>query len=292
VANQGCGGVNIRTFLAVFAVLGPTVVTGPQLAAQNSDSVRSSYEISLPPNIEIARLSSISPGNSVGTPTAYGAQFGDVFFGAGFQARTRYSKDLPLNRRVDGDVYAGFGLGNPYTNLGFEFAATSYTTVRDGFMRGATFSFKIHRALPWNFAIAFGWEDAIRSGSLSGQLDAGSSMYGVITSEIPLRDDPESPMSSVTVSTGVGGGRFQNERAFSEGNHGVNAFGSVGIRVFRPLSVIADWTGQDLMLGASLVPFRRLPLFITAAAADVTGSAGDGARFVAGAGFDFNLLHR
>jgi len=61
---------------------------------------------------------------------------------------------------------------------------------------------------------------------------------------------------------------------------------SVGVRVLSPLSLIADWTGQDLMLGASIVPFVRLPLFIAPAFADVTGSAGDGARFVLGVGMD------
>jgi hypothetical protein len=48
---------------------------------------------------------------------------------------------------------------------------------------------------------------------------------------------------------------------------------------------VADWTGQDLNLGVSLAPFPALPLVVTPALADLTGRAGDGARFTVGAGF-------
>jgi len=169
-----------------------------------------------------------------------------------------------------------------------ELVYTSYTTVRHGFFKEGSFSFKIHRDLPANLAIAVGWEDAIHSSGTDG----GSSVYGVVTSFIPTRSDGSWFLSSITLSAGLGNGRFQSEQAFSEDRNGVNGFGSVGIRLFRPMSLIADWTGQDLTLGASIVPFPRIPFFITPAYADVTGSAGDGARFVLGAGFDFSLSQR
>ena len=59
----------------------------------------------------------------------------------------------------------------------------------------------------------------------------------------------------------------------------------MGLRAIDRVSLIADWTGQDLNLGASIVPFRNLPLVITPAVADVTGNAGDGARFILGVGY-------
>ena len=68
-----------------------------------------------------------------------------------------------------------------------------------------------------------------------------------------------------------------------------NVFGSVGLRVVEPVSVIADWTGQDLTLGTSIAPFRNFPLVITPAVADVTGNAGDGARFILGVGFGYSF---
>ena len=261
-------------------LLAPLLFVGATLSAQDVDSIKRSYTLSIPQTVQIEQIPFwISPGSSSGTPTAYGAEFGDVFFGAGYQARTRYT------RHVDGDAYIGLGLGNPRDYLGIELCVTSFTTVRHGFFRQSSFSFKIHRDLPGNFAIAYGWEDAIHSSGTDG----GSSMYGVLTSSIPLRDDPDAFLSRLTLSGGFGNGRFQSERAFSADRHGVNGFGSIGLRVFKPIALLADWTGQDLTLGASVVPFRRIPLFITPAYADVTGSAGDGARFVMGVGIDFSF---
>jgi hypothetical protein len=61
------------------------------------------------------------------------------------------------------------------------------------------------------------------------------------------------------------------------------------LRVAEPVNLIAEWTGQDLNLGVSIVPFREIPLVITPALADVTNNAGDGARFVLGIGYGFSF---
>jgi hypothetical protein len=69
---------------------------------------------------------------------------------------------------------------------------------------------------------------------------------------------------------------------------GINVFGSVGVRVARPVSAILEWTGQDLAAGVSIAPFDNFPLVITPAVRDITG-AGDGARFILGAGVALNF---
>jgi hypothetical protein len=275
-----------RSFFRSSALVVSILLAAPGLSAQNVDSLRASYTLALPPGVDVIRSAiRSSPGSSSGTPTAYGAEFGDVFFGAGYQHRARYTQGLPWHRRVDGAVAGGFGLGNPRKIVGIEVAVTSLSTVRHGLFRRSSLSFKVHRALPANLAIAYGWEQAI----MIGPTDAGRSMYGVLTSYIPTRENYGSPFSSITLSAGVGGGRFQTEKAFDEGKHGVNAFGSVGVRVLNPVSLFADWTGQDLTLGASIVPFVRVPLFLTPAFADLTGSACEGARFVLGVGLVFRF---
>jgi hypothetical protein len=276
----------LRNLLRSFALVASIHLAAVSLSAQNVDSLRASYVLAPPPSVEVVRAAiRSSPGSSSGTPTAYGAEFGDVFFGAGYQQRTRYFKGLPWRQSADGAVFGGFGLGNPNRIVGIEATLTSFSTIRSGFFRVMSFSFKVHRTLPWNLAIAGGWEDAIHSQGTDG----GSSKYGVLTSYIPTRENSESPFSSITLSAGIGNGRFQTEKAFYDGKRGVNGFGSIGVRVLSPVSLLADWTGQDLMLGASIIPFVRIPLFIAPAFADVTGSAGDGARFVLGVGMNFNF---
>jgi len=272
----------VRGFPSALLLLG-IIVTVPRAVAQNVDSVRESYIIALPPRVELSKIRvRASPGSSSVTPTAYGAEWGDVFVGAGYQARTRYS-DLD-----DGAVVAGLGFGNSQRTIGIELALTSFTTVRDGFFTGSSLSFKLHRALTRNLTLAAGWEDAIHSAAPA--TDGGSSIYGVLSSYIPTRETEGAPFSSITLSGGVGGDRFQSEKDFDAGKHGVGVFGSVGVQVLSPISLLAEWTGQDLTLGASIVPFTRIPLFITPAYADVTGSAGDGARFILGVSLEWNFL--
>ena len=267
--------------------LGLYFLVGSLAQAQDVDSIRDSYRIALPANAQHAvSYFQIAPGSSSGTPTAYGADWGDVFAGVGFQARMRYVSDtLPLRKKADGAADFGFGLGDAESWLGIELNVSSFSTVRSGFFHHSTLSFKVHRDLPGNVAIAYGWEDAIRTKGTDGW----TSMYGVLTAGIPLLDNSIGAFSWLTVSAGAGNGRFQREAAFYARENHLNPFGSVGLRVIPAMSVIADWTGQDLMLGASIVPFSRIPFFITPSVADVTGSAGDGARFVMGLGLDFDF---
>ncbi len=224
-----------------------------------------------------------SPGSSSGSPTAFGADFGSVFTGASFQERTRFTSSS------DGAVSAGFGLGNATKAVGLEIAVSVLDlTSRGGddraFDRGSV-SFKLHRRLPNNFAVAVGYENAL----VWGFTDAGSSFYGVGSKIFQFQDSPRQPFSSLTVSLGLGNGRFRTEDDFNADKKTVNVFGSAGLRVLEPVSVIADWTGQDLTLGASIAPFRNIPIVITPAIADITGSAGDGSRFILGIGYSYSF---
>ncbi len=178
----------------------------------------------------------------------------------------------------------GFGLGER-EKVALEVAVSSFSTFRQGFFENGGVSFKLHHSFSNGLAIAAGVENAVTFGSPDG----GSSVYGVVSKIFPLKDDPSKPFSSVTVSLGVGGGRFRSEQDVQQGIGSVNVFGSVGLRVIEPISLIADWTGQDLTIGTSIVPFRNFPMVITPAVADITGNAGDGARFILGVGFGYSF---
>ena len=228
---------------------------------------------------EIVRTGTIGGGgSSVGSPTAFGADSGDAFVGASFQSRARDTD------KSDGAITAGFGLGDARRSVGLEVAVSVVDLIGDTFEDGGV-SFKVHKLLPNNFAIALGVENAINWGNTDG----GTSAYGVASKILPLRDNPAGSFSRLTVSLGVGSGRFRSEDDVDDDKDTVNVFGSVGLRAIDRVSLIADWTGQDLNLGASIVPFRNLPLVITPAVADVTGNAGDGARFILGVGYAFSF---
>lgn len=233
------------------------------------------------PSISSKKLRAVTgivsvPGSSVASPTAFGADFGDIFVGGSYQSRARFTNV------DDGGAVFGFGLGERRI-VGLEVAVSSFSTVRQGFFSNGGVSLKLHHLFPNNLAIAAGVENAATFGSPDG----GSSVYGVATKVFQLRNDVTKPFSTVTVSLGLGGGRFRSEHDVQKGIDSVNVFGSVGLRVAEPISLIADWTGQDLTIGTSIVPFRNIPIVITPAVADVTGNAGDGARFILGFGFGY-----
>ncbi|MEH2434731.1 MAG: S-layer homology domain-containing protein [Nostoc sp.] len=218
------------------------------------------------------------PGSSVSSPTAFGAEFGDVFVGGSYQTRARFTNI------DDGGVVLGFGLGEQQT-VGLEVAVSSFSTLREGFFKNGGVSFKLHHLFPNNLAIAFGVENAVTFGSPDG----GSSVYGVVSKTFQLKNDLTEPFSALTVSLGLGGGRFRSEYDVQKGIDSVNVFGSVALRVAQPISLIADWTGQDLTIGTSIAPFRNIPFVITPAVSDITGNAGDGARFILGFGFGYSF---
>ncbi len=255
----------------------PPVATPPQPPTQVAD-LRQQYRLPSPPLRErIRRI--FGGGSSISTPTGFGAQSGDVFVGATYQERTRFT-DLE-----DGAVALGFGLGDSRRLVALESTVTSFSTLRQDFLENGGISFKLHRTFPGDLAVAFGIENAINW----GDTDAGSSVYGVVTKGFPLRQNPDDPLSRVTASVGVGGGRFRSESAIEDDDEDPNVFGSVGLQVAQPISLIAEWTGQDLNLGASITPIPGVPLVITPAAADVTNTAGDGTRFILGVGFGISF---
>lgn len=222
----------------------------------------------------LARGVRSGPAASLTVPTGLGASAGEAFAGIGFQARTRYT------RNSDAGGVVGMGFGNA-RDVALEVALSSYSTFRSAPFTTGGLSFRLHRLMGDRLGVAAGWENALAWG---GQ-DAESSVYAAATGLVSLRDDPRTPLSSLALTLGAGNGRFRREADDRAGRQTVNLFGAVGLRVLEPVSLVADWTGQDMAAGVSVTPIPRVPLVVTAGAADLTGSAGDGARFILSVGF-------
>ncbi|NEQ20678.1 MAG: S-layer homology domain-containing protein [Microcoleus sp. SIO2G3] len=253
------------------------VATPPTTSPDQVAETRQALLFPQPPVEERIRRF-IRGGSSIGTPTAFGAETGNIFLGGTYQERARFTG------KEDAAAVVGFGLGDARRLVALETAVSIYDLEGDTFEDGGV-SFKVHRLFPGDFAVAVGVENLIEWGNTDG----GSSVYGVASKVFRLRRDGSQPLSRVTASVGIGGGRFRSEDNIEEGDEDPNVFGSVGVQVAEPITVIAEWTGQDLNLGASIVPIRGVPLVITPAAADVTGTAGDGTRFILGVGYGISF---
>lgn len=251
-------------------------------AGQDTGSLRDRYRLPAPPTIAVAaRGPWVAPGIAIGIPTGFGADQGDAFVGAGFQHRTR------LEDRPDGGLVAGTGIGDARRLLALEAAVSSFGTARSCCRGGV--SLKLHKLLPpGDASIALGWENAVTWGRMEGldeATDAGTSVYLVGSKVLRLRGNPVSPLGTLSLTAGVGTGRFRTEEQILDGDETVGVFGGGAVRLAGPASLIVDWTGQDLAAGLSVVPLRRVPLLVTPGVADLTTEP----RFILGVGYGFNV---
>ena len=215
-----------------------------------------------------------NPGITTINPSAYGKSWGSASVGLGLQARTRFTNS------ADGVFGIGIGLGDARRWVGLDLGVT-ITDLLETPAADGTVSFKLHRQLPGDFTIAVGVQNAIAWGNTDG----GTSPYGVVTKQFRLQESTEKPFSQLYLSVGVGSGQFRSEFDIQNDRDSIDVFGSVALRVVEPVSAIAEWTGQDLTVGLSVVPFQNIPLIITPAVTDITGKAGDGSRFILGIGY-------
>lgn len=221
------------------------------------------------------------PGTAVSSPSGYGAQWGQFFAGGGYQNKARGTN------AADGSIGAGLGVGNASKYVGLEASVSIYDVSQ---FKNGGLNLKLHRQLPSYFSIAIGSEALATWGTSSGL----RSYYGSISKVLLLKQDPSQWFSALTLTAGVGNGRFlpvTNLAATRDGKGtGANVFGSAAIRVKEPVAIIADWTGQDLNLGLSITPIRTLGLFLNPAIADVTKTAGNQIRFIFGAGLAYSFI--
>ncbi|MDZ8055164.1 MAG: hypothetical protein RMX68_026355 [Aulosira sp. ZfuVER01] len=223
------------------------------------------------------RSSSVtSPGITIQTPSAYGKSWGSASVGLGLQSRTRFTDT------ADGVIGFGIGFGDAQKSVGLDVSLgiVDLDNLQDG-----TLSFKLHRRLPDDFAVAVGVKNFVTF----GETDGGTSAYGVVTKMFRLQDSDRKSFSRLYVSAGIGGGQFRSESDMRNKVDSIGVFGSVALRVAQPVNAIAEWTGQDLTLGLSITPFKNIPLVVTPAVTDITGNAGDGSRFIFGIGYGISF---
>ena len=231
----------------------------------------------------------ISPSFSIFNPVGFGADKNLVFFSVDYQSRAKFTQTS------DGEVGIGIGLGDAVNSIGAEISYSINSLGSSAGFGSGAFSAKIHKRIGDDMAVALGWNQFAKvqfGGGRNGNSpsDYPNNSYYLVGSKIlRTREDINDVFSRVALTAGVGSGVFLPfDRFGSIDRTGLNVFGSVGVRVARPVSAIVEWTGQDLAAGVSIVPFDNFPLVLTPAFRDITG-AGDGARFVLGASVAFNF---
>jgi hypothetical protein len=289
--------IRSKLFTIGLAAVALAVSTVTAHAQPDLEALRARFLIPEPPAPPaeagggLANLFRGAPGTNTGTPLAFGASMGDFFVGAGYQSETRGFKQpngtfIPGSGESDGSVSAGFGLGDASGGISLTTVITSLSTFRSGFGNRTAFSFAVSRNITETLAIGVGVENAFITGG--GQTDGSDSWYGVVSKMIQ-NPGGSSWLKALTLSGGVGNGRFRMVDDVNSGNETVNVFGSAAALLHDQFSLITDWTGQDLNIGASFVPFKAFPMSITPALVDVLGIANDKPRFTLGVGIGMHF---
>ena len=254
---------SIRKSFGVAAVLGMAMAS----SALAQDDAREKLKIPENAGItsEVGHFPRGAPGTSTGSPIAFGANWGDIYAGAGLQAPIRYST------ASDGGATVGMGFANATEYVGIDVGLTFLSTVRSGLTNRMGLSAKLHKVFGDNWGVAVGVENIYISNKPT---DGNASVYGVVSKVVDLSGSWLSDFRSLTLSLGAGNEDFRLEKDVRAGNKTVAVFGSAALRIWEPVSLIVDWPGQDLNIGVSIVPFKEFPLVITPAINDLTGLAG------------------
>lgn len=233
-----------------------------------------------------------SPGTNIGTPSAFGASMGDFFIGGDYQERVRTTKGSNgvwfADNGIDvGTASFGFGLGDANDVIGFTTVVTAVSVARPGIGDHATFSFQASHNVDHTLAIAVGVENALSSDGTGGK--GTESWYGVATKVLAAPMPGAEWLKSVTVTAGIGDGRFRLIDDIASDNKTVMGFGSVEARVHEKLALTAEFSGQDLNLWVPITPLKQIPITITPGIVDVTGTANKGARFAINGGLGIHF---
>lgn len=230
--------------------------------------------IQLPESRELrVRTPLIMPGTTIVTPTAHGARWGQVYGGVS-------SKPTILGRKnwSDGTITLGMGLGNPERWAGLDIALNVFDSYSD-FGEERALSLKLHRRLPRDVSVALGYENVWSR--VEDRSEGGRSVYGVASKKLRLLEHSRS-LQRASISVGLGSDRFLSAARFQQEAVGVGLFASGAVKLLPFASLIANWTGQDLAIGLSFRPLKRVPITVTPAFTDITGRAREGARFSIG----------
>lgn len=250
---------------------------GDTLSPDQVQQLRQSLLIE-PVIIEAPRKS--SPGSTLGSPSAYGAKWGNSFAGLSYASQ-------PDNAdKADGSAVLGMGFGDPVRAVGLEMSI-GIISLTDSFADSGSVGFKLHKVIPeaGNLGVAVGWSNALKWGDAQQSKDT---IYGVVTKRFALRPEANHQLP-LTISLGAGTGGFRSNGAIKAGENTPNVFASAGLQVIPELSLISNWTGNQLNLGVSAAPFRQIPLVFSMGVSDVTNITDGGSRFLFNVGYSLNF---
>ncbi|MEO3480733.1 hypothetical protein AAFO90_24175 [Phaeobacter sp. CAU 1743] len=181
---------------------------------------------------------------------------------------------VPWTNDPDAGLGLGLGFGNSFEGLGVSMGVSLNDLSDLNNQDRTSFGFQISRYLFDGLSIGVGAENLFVK-----ETDGEASPYIVASWAFDSVNAPF-PFEGV-LTVGVGGGRFAHksprDTAEGKGRYATALFGGLSFRTSNTTSVIADWNGRNLSLGASW-RLSESPIAFKIGVRDLTNFSGDGPR--------------
>lgn len=181
---------------------------------------------------------------------------------------------VPWTNDPDAGLAIGLGFGNSFEELGIAMmlSLNDLSDIRD--QDRTSFGFQLSRYLFDGLSVGLGAENLFVNDT-----DGEASPYIVASWAFDGLDTPL-PLNGV-LTVGVGGGRFAHksprDTAEGKGRSASKLFGGFSFQTSNSTSVIADWNGRNLSIGASW-RVSDSPIAFKMGIRDLTSFSGDGPR--------------
>ncbi len=214
------------------------------------------------PDIEhVIRFSNPIPATTAGTPSVFESGYlGYVNCGLAFQ---HSSKLNPYRNweNPDFNLATYVGLGNPHKWLGigvsFNLLGLSNENGAEDNFGESSIDFQLSRAITKDIHIGIGVFNAIQVNPTP--INTLRTYYVQASGRIQLKERNDDFLDYLYFNVGLGNGKFQERESFlSLKNENFKFYGSFAVQVLARTNCLIEWTGSELALAASVIPFRKL----------------------------------
>ncbi len=212
------------------------------------------------------------PATTVNTSSVFESGYlGRINLGFAFQHSSRLN---PFRNWENPDVNLAtyVGLGNPYKwlGLGISFNLLGLTNsqgAKNNF-GASSIDFQISRAITKKIHLGAGGYNLIQVNTTD--TDKLRTYYLQLSGMIALKDNNRKGLNSIYWNVGVGNGRYQDRKLFlSLKNESVNIYGSAALQVLPRSNLIVEWSGSELAIAASVIPFKKLDFHLMTGLSDL-----------------------
>lgn len=230
------------------------------------------------------------PSVTLQNPTG-GGELGFINFGTSVQSRTR------LSPHPDGSAMLYIGLGDPVRYIGagatfYIYGLSNSVGERNNRGDGAMYfhinKFLFNKKLLLDAGVdnAYRWGEIVR---IKAYITYNTSSYMSANYVFDIsKANATSAFKYISITAGMGNGYYRSDKNYKEkGNKGFDPFLTLASPLSSSTNLIAEWNGNDIGVGISTIPFKRVPFMFAIELTDVFyGSP----RVVTSASFPFQLF--